>query len=148
MDIDQWATVVSAGAAVVSTVFAIASAVYSRVSKRARAQAEAHERRANESLASMKRLAAAVEYAPFQAVEEQDLVFRLTNRRAFDQEIETVENRDEFTRLLFETPVVVPAYGSETFYVITAWGSSCPSDLVLRVDGRMVHVPLVRRARD
>ena len=54
MNIEQWAAVVSAVAAAVSTVFAIASAVYSRVSKRARAQAEAHERRANESLASMK----------------------------------------------------------------------------------------------
>lgn len=148
MNIEQWAAVVSAVAAAVSTVFAIVSAVYSRVSKRARAQAEDHERRANESLASMKRLAAAVEDAPFQAVEEQDSMFRLTNRRAFDQEIEAVENREEFTRLLFETPVLVPAYGSETFYVLTAWGSSCPSDLVLRVDGRMVHVPLVRRVRD
>lgn len=148
MNIEQWAAVVSAVAAGVSTVFAIASRVYSRVSKRARVQAESHERRANESLASMKRLAAAVEDAPFQAVEEQDSMFRLTNRRAFDQAIEAVENRDEFTRLLFETPAVVPAYGSATFRVVTAWGSICPSDLVLRVDGRLVHVPLVRRVRD
>lgn len=148
MNIEQWTAVVSAGAAALSTLFAVASAIYSRVSKHARAHAEAHERRANESLASMKRLAAAVEDAPFQAAEEQDLMFRLTNRRSFDQRIEAVENRDEFARLLFETPAVVPAYGSETFYVVTAWGSSCPSDLVLRVDGRMVRVPLVRRVRD
>lgn len=96
----------------------------------------------------MKRLAAAVEDASFQAVEEQDLMFRLTNRRAFDQKVEAVENRDEFTRLVFETPVMMPAYGSETFIVVTGWGSSCPNDLVLRVDGRKVNVPLVRCAPD
>lgn len=148
MNIEVWAAVVSAAAAALSTLFAISSAVYSRVSKRARERAEAHEQRANESLESMKRLAAAVESAPFTATEENDGLFRLVNRRNFDQRIEVIENRDKFTRVTLEAPKVVPAYGSETFLVITGWGATCPNDLVLRVDGQLVRVPLVRCAQD
>lgn len=134
---------VSAIAAALSVAFAIGSAVYARWSKRARRDAEDAARVAEESLTETRRLADAAEGEPFEMRALNDVQYRVVNRRGHPVTVDAIADVGPGTRLIFreEPPFELGPYGSMTFISSTGYMQARPDDLVLTVDGGVVHVP-------